>query len=515
MGTVITNLKARFGVDSSDFKKGLKDGEKAIDEFKGAAGDKLDEFASMFGVNMGAVGKAIDTANKSLNFVVQSFKGATSGGEKFAIAMKIVKTALISTGIGALVVALGSLVAYFTKSGEGADKFAKILSQIKSVVGNVIERLAILGKGIWEIATGKFKQGWQDMTSAFKGMGEEIKEDWKAAGALAQAEDALEDREIALINSLEERRAKVAELRLQAKEETEDQNKKLSLLKQAESIIRSVYGDEVSLEQERLRIMRERIAMASKDPTDEQRRGLAEQEAKINSLLREQAEALKAIVREKKSALDIVTQEAALEEAKSKTIGITKVTLENIQMPDFSTIISKALAPLHEIQKAISGVMVDITQSVNSAFESMAVASGEFLGNLLNGDANLADFGKVVMGTLADVAIAVGKVCISSGVAMLALKSALAFDNPAGAIIAGIALVAIGQAVKGALSSAVSGAGSSGSAAAMTSSSYTFNTSTQAQTQPIEIHLTGKLIGEGKDLAAVLEQENFRKYKYT
>jgi hypothetical protein len=427
--------------------------------------------------------------------------------------MKIVKTALISTGIGALVVALGSLVAYFTKSGEGADKFAKILSQIKSVVGNVIERLAILGKGIWEIATGKFKQGWLDMTSAFKGMGEEIKEDWKAAGALADAEDALEDREIALINSLEERRAKVAELRLQAKEETEDQNKKLSLLQQAESIIRSIYGDEVSLEQERLRIMRERIAISTKDPTDEQRRELAEQEAKINSLLREQAEALKAIVREKKSALDIVTQEAALEEAKSKTIGITKVTLENIQMPDFSSLVKGALAPIPQIQKAITDVMVNVTESVNSAFESLAVGMGEFLGSLLTGNADFADFGKMIIGVFADMAINVGKIAIGAGLAVLGVKKALETLNPVAAIAAGIALVAIGTAVKGALSSAASGAGSSGSAAAMTSSSYTFNTNAQAQTQPIEIHLSGEFVQRGSDLVAVVTQENIRKFK--
>jgi hypothetical protein len=386
---------------------------------------------------------------------------------------------------------------------------------VKSVVNNVVERLAILGKGIWEIATGKFKQGWEDMKNAVKGFGQEIKEDWKAAGALANAEDVLEDREIALINSLEERRAKVAELRLQAKEEVEDQNKKLTLLQQAESIIKSVYGDEVSLEQERLRIMRERIAMATKDPTDEQRRELAEQEAKINSLLREQAEQLKAIVREKRSALDLVTQEAALEEAKSKTIGLTKVTLENIQMPDFSTIISKALAPLPEIQKAISGVMVDVTQSINSAFESMAVASGEFLGNLLTGDANLADFGKLIMSTLGDVAIATGKVCISSGIALLALKKALVFDNPAAAIAAGIALVAIGTAVKGALSSVASGAGSSGSGASVANTSFTYNTQLQPEPKPIEIHLTGTLRGQGSELVAVIEKENWRKYKLT
>ena len=76
MGTVISNLKAKFGVDSSNFKKGLKDGEKAVADFKGAAGDQLNQFAQMFGVNMGAVSDAVGTAGKSLNFLAQSFKGA-------------------------------------------------------------------------------------------------------------------------------------------------------------------------------------------------------------------------------------------------------------------------------------------------------------------------------------------------------------------------------------------------------------------------------------------------------
>lgn len=148
MGNVITNLKARFGVDNADFKKGLKDGEKAVDDFKGAAGSSLDEFASMFGVNMGAVNDSVNTAFKSLNFFGQSLKAAASGGNTLTIALKALKVALTASGIGALVVALGSLVAYFQKTGEGADQFAKILDQVKSVINNVIERLAVFGKGV-------------------------------------------------------------------------------------------------------------------------------------------------------------------------------------------------------------------------------------------------------------------------------------------------------------------------------------------------------------------------------
>jgi len=123
-------------VDSADFKKGLKDGEKAVDDFKDGAGNALDKFASMFGLNMGAVSDALGTATKSLNFLGQSITGLGTAANKGAIAFKLFKAVLISTGIGALVVALGTLITYFTKSGEGADKFARILAQVKSVVNN-------------------------------------------------------------------------------------------------------------------------------------------------------------------------------------------------------------------------------------------------------------------------------------------------------------------------------------------------------------------------------------------
>ena len=216
--------------------------------------------------------------------MASAFSGAAKGGNVLAISMKVLKTALIATGIGVIVVALGSLIAYFQKSGEGADRFAKILAQVKSVFNNVIERIMQLGEGLFDIFSGKFKEGWEKMRTAFKGIGEEIKEDWKAAGSLADAEDALEDREIALITSLEERRAKIAELRLQAKEETEDQKKKLSLLKEAEALTRSVYGDQISLEKERLRIMQDKLAISAKDPTDEQRKEIARAGSKDKQL---------------------------------------------------------------------------------------------------------------------------------------------------------------------------------------------------------------------------------------
>jgi hypothetical protein len=514
MGTVISNLKARFGVDTSDFKKGLKDGESAISDFKGAAGGILDEFASMFGVNMSGVTDAIGTANKSLNFLGEAFKGAAKGGDILAISSKVLKVALISTGIGAIVLGLGSLIAYFTKSGEGADKFAKILAQVKSVFNNVIDRIMKLGKGLFDIFSGRFKQGWEEMTSAFKGMGEEIKEDWKAAGALADAEDALEDREIALINSLEERRAKAAELRLQAKEMIGDEKTKLDLIKQAEALYKSVYSDQIGNEQERLRIMKEKLAIQSSDPTDEQRKAVAEQEAKINTLLREQAEQLKGLSREKGKVLAIVTEELALEKAKASLIIPVKADISNLKLPDFNQALSGVLAPLAKIQETVKGVSIDISTTLNEAFENIAAGMGEFIGSLMTGDAGMKDFAKLLLGTLADFAIQVGKIAIGAGIGLKAIKLAFESMNPAVAIAAGIALVALGTAIKGSLKSAASGGGGSAAASGLGSGgsggSVSYGSLSKVSQSKLILDGTVVLKLTGPDLVALLNNENTR-----
>jgi hypothetical protein len=514
MGTVISNLKARFGVDTTDFKKGLKDGDKSLDDFTGAAGSKLDEFASMFGVNMSAVNAAIGTAGKSLNTVGQSLVGMAKGGDKAAISMKLLKTALISTGLGAIVVVLGLIIAYFSKTGQGADKFAKILMQVKSVVNNVIERLAAFGKGLWEIMTGKFKQGWQDMTGAFKGIGNEIKEDWKAAGDLADREDALEDREIALISSLEERRAKMAELRRLAKEETEDQKEKLKLLNQAENIIKGVYSDEISLEKDRLAIMKEKLAIQTKDPTDEQRREVAEQEAKINGLLRAQSDELRGLLREKNAALKIVKEELALEEAKAKAQGIKAVDVSNLKFPDFGNLQANLVAPMQQVQQAVKSITIDIAETLESALEGVASSFAEIGGAMLGGAEGMRGWGTQLVGNaFGDMLISLGKVAIQTGISIEAIKVAFKTLGGVGAIAAGIALIALGSAIKAKVSATfstsaqASGAGGSGSGGA-----FTYDTRKQ---QPVEIHIKGELVGQGSELKAVIDAVDIKRNMVT
>ncbi len=80
---------------------------------------------------------------------VQRIATATSNG--LSKAMKILKIAIASTGIGLLVIAIASLVSYFKSTEEGATRLQKILAPFKILFGNIKDIAADLGERLVNI----------------------------------------------------------------------------------------------------------------------------------------------------------------------------------------------------------------------------------------------------------------------------------------------------------------------------------------------------------------------------
>ena len=113
--------------------KGVKEVQKLNNEIKETNKVTGEATKTLDGLTGGAV-------TKVKNFG-QSIKGLTTG-------FKSLRVAIIGTGIGALLIAVTSLMAAFKSSEEGQNKFAKILGVIGSVVGNLVDLLADLGEAI-------------------------------------------------------------------------------------------------------------------------------------------------------------------------------------------------------------------------------------------------------------------------------------------------------------------------------------------------------------------------------
>ena len=97
------------------------------------------------------VGKASKDAGKEATIfgdIKDKFNDMTKGVKKVIVSMKTLKGAIAATGVGALVVALGTLIAYFKTSEEGSRKLAIATETISLLFGELTEFAASLGKTI-------------------------------------------------------------------------------------------------------------------------------------------------------------------------------------------------------------------------------------------------------------------------------------------------------------------------------------------------------------------------------
>lgn len=99
-----------------------------------------------------------------------------------------------------------------------------------------------------------------------------------------------------------------------------------------------------------------------------------------------------------------------------------------------------------QIAQDMDQLTTDIAKSVETLGEDLAVGLGEALGNALAGQGNpIEDFAKLVLGSIANFIKTVGKQLIAYGIAISKFQTA--FVNPGAAVAAGIAMVALGTAV--------------------------------------------------------------------
>ena len=84
---------------------------------------------------------------------VSGFKGLIGTLRNVTKGFRTLKGVLITSGIGAIALAIGAVAQAFNDSEEGQNKFAKIMGVIGSVVGNLTDKLSNLGMGIIDTFT--------------------------------------------------------------------------------------------------------------------------------------------------------------------------------------------------------------------------------------------------------------------------------------------------------------------------------------------------------------------------
>jgi hypothetical protein len=511
MGTVISNLKARFGVDTTDFKSGLKDGEKAMSDFKGAAGGQIDEFARLFGVNMTGVTNALGTAQKSLNYLSQAFKASKAEGDKLAIGMDVLKKSIMATGIGALLVLLGSLAAYFTATERGAKQLASGMTEIKAVGKVLLEHLGMLGEGFMTLFRGDVINGFGLIKEAFTGIREEAKAAAAEAKALAQSTYDLNYMTMHYNDTVSEENIILSTYRLNAKDSELSATERLRALENSATIEHKIIKDGLALDAEK--ILNAQMALQTDKENMDLKKALSAAYDAYNYKIAEEIDYDRTLEREKAKLIKLAQQEAdakKLADLKASTTTPDYAPTNNLQIPVLNTqVLDTTTLALNKIKTSVTELSVSIKGELMQSFEELGANLGTFFEEMAQGDGSLKSFGNMMLSTFAQLAINVGKIIISMAIAKAGIEKALVIPGawPV-ALAAGIALVALGSALKGSLSRSSAGAGGSSASYGSGSGSLTYDT--RQAPQPQSINITGTLVAKGKDLVYVFNQENIR-----
>ena len=124
-------------VDTDDAEKDLKGLEKSIE----GVNKEVKQTSSDTNALTGQLDKLTGGAISGFKKMTGTLKAVTTG-------FKGMRAAIISTGIGALIIGIMALAAAFKGSEEGQNKFNKIMTVIGAITGNLVDLLADLGEAI-------------------------------------------------------------------------------------------------------------------------------------------------------------------------------------------------------------------------------------------------------------------------------------------------------------------------------------------------------------------------------
>lgn len=533
------NLKSVFTADTEGLKKGAADAKAVVKDFDESTTSALNEVTALFGTSMGDISRTLGTIKGGFLKLNMTIQGTTEAATLSARAFNILKVAMAASGIGLIVVALSSLVAYFTKSQRGADQLSKIMGQLKQVVLTVTDYFVKLGEAIvkafknpgeavkkfWGILTNKEER--EAFKNSLAAVGKDAEDRQRRRLALTERQIKLEEElakfeveEGKLLQKIEEQKA------IAADKVNNTAAQRAAANAAAQKLVAELSARRLKIAEEELAIKKEENALSESMRTDTMAE--AQLQRKIDDILAAKSRMQKELLAQQSEINNQVKKEREEQERIANMQVIRAANAANLLPTVDGSKALKGLQVTTEIkpefnpQRIKEGVeeaeayMVDFQKIATDFSNTMTDAFATMIEGLVDGNINIQDVFSTILQFLADTLKNIGKALIAYGTAMGAFKKA--FKDPWLAIAAGAALVAAGAVLSGLIKRASSGSSggssiSAGYSAATVGGGGTLGLTgvTNMQGQQREIKVTGVLKASGNQLLAVINNENQRK----
>jgi len=312
--TLYLNVKSDIGEVTKDTKELTNEASNAVGEFQ------------IMGVSLNGVKKGFASA-------AVTAKGMFS----------TIKAGLISTGIGAFVVLIGSLVSYFTNTKRGADQLSQAFTAMGATVDVLTDRFSRMGDTITLVFSGKFKEAGEVAKGVFSGITAEIGKEVNAMVSLKKRTQELRDADNEFMIQKAATRQEIEKARLNAEDETKSAKERLDALKTALTREEKTTNRELELARERLAIQVEEMALSENSAEDEER--LAQLKVELIETETASVKMRRRVVTEVNALEREIHSEASqrLKDRQDADVEMTKVFTEQID---------KKIEAIHKLAKA-------------------------------------------------------------------------------------------------------------------------------------------------------------------
>ncbi len=474
---ILLELEKQYGGTASAV---AKVGLGPLKQLQNILGDVSEEFGKL-------IGKALLPFIKYLKNIVKQLQGLDNSTRSTIL---VIGTLLAA--IGPLLVALGFLATNILPG------LITVFGVLKAALGVSLTAFKLLGAWIVANPFGALLIAIAAVVSYFTLFNKQVEKTAKAQSLLSQITDKA-------TKSIAGERAKLIELVAIAKDERISKNQRLKAIKQINKISPQYLGDltleTIGTDKARLALERyneqllqlAKVKAAQEKLKEIQTKKIEIELSQVKAILDYEKEKKKLYsselrVREKllpllnntfklgtlilNERLEKLTQEETLilNIIKANKINATVISKTNDSLEKYSR---KKVTPLSSIkpvglkpiveglktdQKAIDVTLESVnesfidfserfTQTVQNTASEILVGIGQMIAGLLTGTVTMGDVAGLLLKTIGDLAIQLGKAAIEIGVGMVAIKAA--FKNPYTAIAAGVLLVAVGSIIKG------------------------------------------------------------------
>ena len=515
-------MKIGIGADTGDFDKGARKVKQEMRDLDKVSSNAFAAIGAALGVDVGKI-QQFSSALQGLGYKLgETGRAGESAFKGIANSISPVAAGIAGLGIGAAIAAFKQLNAEadaFEKTIQGGAIAAQTEAYL-SVFRQALRDQSGAGEGFSNFRStlkqagatlaGFFQSGFDlDKMKEANTAADRAKE---IAGELYEIELKRKENSVR-VSQLD---AEIAKQREIISDTTKSAKERAEALALAQDLIKQKLGLQLSLEQQKRDLLVEYNGLSSTTIKEYDAEiaakisvnNLIQQEAaEQRQLLRQQNSINAALEKEKETREAIAASRASLKDWAEQATDVADITTQAaVQIP-------VGLAIPESAKQQLEKDIMDITSSLQGMAVSMSEAIGSLAADLINGEDAWGNFANAAMSSFGDMAIAIGKVAIEAGIAASGISALLKNpDNWYLAVAAGVALVALGAAVKTGLSNIASGNYSAGTNAG--TGSYSAGSSNYER-RDVYVNVTGTLQADGDQLLVVINNAEKKNYLTT